>query len=33
MAATMQAESHVAVEAGESDVSVIVSGTVELSLP
>jgi predicted secreted protein len=33
MAATMQSESHVAVEAGESDVSVIVSGTVELSLP
>jgi predicted secreted protein len=33
MAATMQAESHVAVEAGESDVSVMVSGTIELSLP
>jgi len=33
MAATMQAESHVAVEAGESDVDVVVSGTVELSLP
>jgi predicted secreted protein len=33
MAATMQAESRVAVEAGESDVSVMVSGTVELSLP
>ena len=33
MATTMQAESRVAVEAGESDVSVMVSGTVELSLP
>jgi predicted secreted protein len=33
MAATMQSESRVAVEAGESDVSVMVSGTVELSLP
>jgi predicted secreted protein len=33
MATTMQAESRVAVEAGESDVSVTVSGTVELSLP
>jgi predicted secreted protein len=33
MAATMQAESRVAVEAGESNVSVMVSGTVELSLP
>ena len=33
MAAPMQAESRVAVEAGESDVSVAVSGTVELSLP
>jgi len=33
MATTMQAESRVAVEAGESDVSVVVSGTVELSLP
>jgi predicted secreted protein len=33
MAATMQSESRVAVEAGESDVSVVVSGTVELSLP
>jgi predicted secreted protein len=33
MTATMQAESRVAVEAGESDVSVLVSGTVELSLP
>jgi predicted secreted protein len=33
MATTMQAESRVAVEAGESDVSVMVSGTIELSLP
>jgi len=33
MATTMQAESRVAVEAGESDVSVMVSGTVELLLP
>ena len=33
MVATMQAESRVAVEAGESDVSVSVSGTIELSLP
>jgi len=33
MATTMQAESRVAVAAGESDVSVMVSGTVELSLP
>ena len=33
MAATRQAESRVAVEAGESNVSVMVSGTVELSLP
>jgi predicted secreted protein len=33
MATPMQAESRVAVEAGESDVSVAVSGTVELSLP
>jgi predicted secreted protein len=33
MAATMQAEPRIAVEAGESDVSVMVSGTVELSLP
>jgi predicted secreted protein len=33
MATTMQAESRVAVEAGESDVSVMVNGTVELSLP
>jgi len=33
MATAMQAESRVAVEAGESDVSVMVSGTVELSLP
>jgi len=33
MVATMQAESRVAVEAGESDVSVMVSGTVELTLP
>ncbi|MGB7933998.1 MAG: SIMPL domain-containing protein [Gammaproteobacteria bacterium] len=33
MTATIQAESRVAVEAGESDVSVMVSGTVELSLP
>lgn len=33
MAAPMQAESRVAVEAGESDVSVAVSGTIELSLP
>ena len=33
MVATMQAESHVAVEAGESNVSVTVSGTIELSPP
>jgi predicted secreted protein len=33
MATMMQAESRVAVEAGESNVSVMVSGTVELSLP
>jgi predicted secreted protein len=33
MAAPMQAESRVAVEAGESNVSVVVSGTIELSLP
>jgi predicted secreted protein len=33
MVAAMQAESRVAVEAGESDVSVSVSGTIELSLP
>jgi predicted secreted protein len=33
MAAPMQAESRVAVEAGESNVSVTVSGTIELTLP
>jgi predicted secreted protein len=33
MVATMQAESRVAVEAGESNVSVTVSGAIELSLP
>jgi predicted secreted protein len=33
MAAPMRAESRVAVEAGESDISVTVSGTIELSLP
>jgi len=33
LATTMQAESRVAVEAGESDVSVMISGTIELSLP
>jgi len=33
MATTMKAESRVAVEAGESDVTVMVSGTIELSLP
>ena len=33
MAAPMQAESRVAVEAGESDISVMVSGTIELTLP
>ncbi len=33
MAAPMQAESRVAVEAGESSISVMVSGTIELSLP
>jgi predicted secreted protein len=33
MAAPMQAESRVAVETGESSISVMVSGTIELSLP
>jgi len=33
MVATMQAESRVAVEAGESNVSVTVSGAIELTLP
>jgi predicted secreted protein len=33
MAAPMKAESLVAVEAGESNISVVVSGTIELSLP
>lgn len=33
MAAPMKAESRVAVESGESDISVSVSGTIELSLP
>ena len=33
LAAPMQAGSRVAVEAGESDISVMVSGTIELSLP
>jgi predicted secreted protein len=33
MATPMQAESRVAVEAGESSISVMVSGTIELSLP
>jgi predicted secreted protein len=33
LAAPMQAESRVAVEAGESDISIMVSGTIELSLP
>jgi hypothetical protein len=33
MVAPMQAESRVAVEAGESNISVMVSGTIELTLP
>ena len=33
MAAPMQAESRVAVESGESDISISVSGSIELSLP
>jgi predicted secreted protein len=33
MAAPMKAESRVAVESGESDISVSISGTVELTLP
>jgi predicted secreted protein len=33
MAASMKAESRIAVESGQSDVSVTVSGTIELELP